>query len=102
MTQGTHKNQPTKYEYQGITGLHAIADHVGMNPCTLKNRVYYKGLTIEEAIAMGNIRKRRKNKNPNRKSFADRGITFIKRGNKKRISFMPNFTELEKLVLGIA
>lgn len=101
MTQGVHTNQHNKYEYQGIKGLYAIADHLGINPCTLKGRIYAKGLTLEEAIAMGEARNTRPKK-ITKKSFADSGLKFIKRGNKKRVRTMPNFTELQKLAFGIA
>lgn len=99
MTQGVHSNQITKHEYQGVKGIKAIADHVGIDESVLISRMKYKGRTLEQAIAMGPTRERKQKKS---KSFADCGIKFIKRGNKKRITTPPNFTKLQKLVFGIS
>ena len=99
MTQGVHNNQPKKHEYKGIKGMKDIADYVGIDASVLISRMKYKGRTLEQAIAMGPTRERKQKKS---KRFADCGIKFIKRGNKKRITTPPNFTELQKLVFGIS
>lgn len=99
MTQGVHTNQLTKHEHQGVKGIKAIADHVGIDESVLISRMKYKDRTLEQAIAMGPVRPRKQKKS---KRFADCGIKFIKRGNRKRLVSPPNLTELQKLALGIA
>ncbi len=58
-------NMKPIHKYNGIQGLNAIAESVGLNPAVLKSRVY-RGMTIEEAIALGVPKARKKPTSPRR------------------------------------
>lgn len=93
----TQRKPRSRYEYQGVEGLPAIAELTGISVGTLSRRVYNEEMTIEDAVAKGVRRLNRKTLTQREKRVAAR----IARERVVPIYYPDLLSEYWKLALGM-